>query len=343
MAADLGTERPGIGIRLRRDHDRQHAAGKARSTFGRTAAAAPGQTAGEQIDHEPERAAFMTAGGTAERHQIARRIGVQLVGIGGRPALGVEQTVGRDRHALVARHPDLALGGRRGGEIQHDGIAAGYGNTHGDRIGGAPAGATALGHDPQGNADRVDEVQRGEARGSRHLGPVAKAPEMGRVAQRRQRDAVPHGLVDRRLHRLLADDLPIPELSVEHGDGIGLADHLGFLVGHDRAVLHLPDVLRHPDHAVRVVPGQVGIDQTRRDLSGFFSRRARRCEDGCRELPQPVCRNLHLPPPCIAPPVSAGARPLYRLERGRESAAEGGAARSVGIDLEHRGENLRGF
>jgi hypothetical protein len=38
---------------------------------------------------------------------------------------------------------------------------------------------------------------------------------MRRAAQRRERDPMAPGLVDRRLHRLLADDLAVAEMTVE--------------------------------------------------------------------------------------------------------------------------------
>ena len=98
------------------------------------------------------------------------------------------------------------------------------------------------------------------------------------------------GLVDRGLDRLLADDLTVAEVAIEHRHGVGLADHLGAPVGHDRAVLHLADVLRHADHAMRIVAGQIGVDQTGGDLPGLLRRRARRRQYGRRELSKPIRR-----------------------------------------------------
>ena len=104
------------------------------------------------------------------------------------------------------------------------------------------------------------------------------------------------GLVDRRLHRLLADDLAVAEVAVEHGDDLGLAHHLGVLVGHDRAVATCPTYC-----GTRITPWNRGRRDWRRpaarDLLGLCCRRARGLEDGCRELPQSVRRDLAPPFP----------------------------------------------
>jgi hypothetical protein len=89
---------------------------------------------------------------------------------------------------------------------------------------------------------------------------------------------------------------------VEHGHRLGLAYHVSLLVGRDRAVLHLRDVLRYADHAMGVVPGQVGVDQTRRDLPGLVCRRAGGGKNRRRELTESVRCDLH----CMLSLASSG-------------------------------------
>jgi hypothetical protein len=133
------------------------------------------------------------------------------------------------------------------------------------------------------------------------------------VTQGRHADAVPARFVDRSLHRLLPDDLAVAEVAIEHRDRLGLPHHLGGLVGHDCAVPHLSDVLRHADHAMRVVAGEIGADQLLRHLVGLVRGRAGGRENGGRERTESVCRDLHGGSPVQS--VGSGARRTSSLPK----------------------------
>ena len=104
------------------------------------------------------------------------------------------------------------------------------------------------------------------------------------------------GLVDRRLDRLLAEDLAIAAVAVEDRHDLGLLHHLGAAVGDDLPGADLVDVLRHADHAVGVVAGEIGAHQLARDLAGLLLGRACRRQDRLRDPLERRRVDLHQTP-----------------------------------------------
>ena len=86
-------------------------------------------------------------------------------------------------------------------------------------------------------------------------------------------------LVDPQLRGLFADGLAESVLPVNHGDGIVLEHDLDVLVCQHLAGADPVDVVRDPNHAVRVVADQVGFGQVVADALGFAGVGARGGED----------------------------------------------------------------
>ena len=81
------------------------------------------------------------------------------------------------------------------------------------------------------------------------------------VADREQRDAGLRGPSHAELHRLVADHLAIAALALDHQDGTLLAHDLEMAVGDQSALGEGLDVERQEADAVRIVAGQVGLDE----------------------------------------------------------------------------------
>ena len=82
--------------------------------------------------------------------------------------------------------------------------------------------------------------------------------------------------------RLRRDGLPVAELAVDHRQRRRIDHDFDGLVGNDRAHLLPSDIDRHPDHAVAVMPGEIGGREIGRDAPGFLGRGIR----NGRKLPQ---------------------------------------------------------
>ncbi len=112
-------------------------------------------------------------------------------------------------------------------------------------------------------------MQRNQAGSCGLFSPCADAAQMMRIAERDDAAAVLQRARDPELHRLAADDLakaraavePQQRASIEHGPHV--------LVRHQAALSIRLDVARQHADAMRVMTGEVGLDQVAGDRFDF--------------------------------------------------------------------------
>ena len=104
-------------------------------------------------------------------------------------------------------------------------------------------------------------MRRDEAFGRRHLGEIADATDMGRVAQRDRGQTHRLAFLDADHDRLRSDRLAEAELPVDDGDDGRVRDDLDALVAHRLGFLEPAQIDGHADHAMAVVPGKIGADE----------------------------------------------------------------------------------
>ncbi len=95
---------------------------------------------------------------------------------------------------------------------------------------------------------------------------------MAAIAHRDGADAAGARQLDRQSHRAVGNDLAKSAAAIDDGRGRGSLDHLHFLFGLQSPGIDQLDILRHAQHAVRIVPGQVGFDQVGGDERRMFTR-----------------------------------------------------------------------
>ena len=210
----------------------------------------------------------------AEGHEGAA---VVVVGrIVRRPAVRIDDGGHGQLLAAGDRDAELAFGqlGRR--EVDEDRLAARAGNGPGD-------GVRAEGAHPRaGRGDRrigVAERVADEPGGGDRLDVLADAPEMPTSIDHDDADAVgarqAHGGLRRQLRSELAPAAPAVDPShgaaLEYDCGLGCRIHF--------AALGELDIGRQAQHAVRVVTGDVGLDERPRDHFRALRRRAGRGEN----------------------------------------------------------------
>ena len=200
-------------------------------------------------------------------------------------AVLVDQRPLRQFLAAAACHQHLAFGDDRGGEIEHDRVLSVA--RYADAIG---RGRQPL-LDPakrrhQQRARGVDEMDRDQPLGRGHFRPVADPADMSGIAQRDRGKAGLLAFLDADPDRLRPDGLSVAEFAVDHRQRRRIDHQLDGLVGNDRAHLLPPDIDRHADHAVAVMPGEIGCGEIGRDAPGFFGRRIRMAENLRNEVDQ---------------------------------------------------------
>ena len=117
-----------------------------------------------------------------------------------------------------------------------------------------------------------------------HFGPGSDAPEVMRVAQRQDAAAVLLRPGDPDLHCLMADHLAEAGLAIEAERGTAVEADLGMHIRLQPALTEGVGIARQHADPVRVVPGQVGLQQVLRDeldLCGLASEPAHHLADGC--------------------------------------------------------------
>ncbi len=91
--------------------------------------------------------------------------------------------------------------------------------------------------------------------------PSPDAAEMPGVAQGHRAESRSLHFGGRQVHGLARDHLSIPEPAVDERMALRLAHDRRMPVGEHHAARTPVDVLGHPDDAMGIVPGEVGIDK----------------------------------------------------------------------------------
>ena len=141
----------------------------------------------------------------------------------------------------------------------------------------------------------VHHVDGRAVRLRRALRPVPDASQVARVPERGDRHPMPACLLDPEVHGLLADRLSEPVAAVDDRDHLGLALDPDALPRHDLAGLHPLQVAAGAEHAVRVVPAQVGAGEPPRDAPGLHGVAAGTLEDRSDEALHGRCVDVDLP------------------------------------------------
>ena len=108
-------------------------------------------------------------------------------------------------------------------------------------------------------------MQRNLTRIGGHLGPIAEPAQVTAIAQADHRDAFFGGLFDTELRRVFADHLTETAIAIDDRERAGIEHHRRRLIGLQPAGAHPFEIFTDADHAVRVVPDEIGVDQTPRD------------------------------------------------------------------------------
>ena len=109
--------------------------------------------------------------------------------------------------------------------------------------------------------DHIDKVQRHQARCGHLLGPGADAAQVMGIAQCHDATALGLGAGYAQCHGLLADHLAKALLAVQAQHGPGVQQHADLCVGPQAPLQVGVGIARQHADAVRVMPGQVGLDQ----------------------------------------------------------------------------------
>ena len=142
-------------------------------------------------------------------------------------------------------------------------------NARGDRVGREPALGSPVGGHEDPAAARVHEVERDLALAAGHLGPVADPAQVARVPQRHHRHAELRALVHG--ERTASSPITWPKPNRPSSTAI---TSFSKTISSVWLATSLPgaeplDVPGTPDHPVRVVPDEVGLDQVVGDPLGL--------------------------------------------------------------------------
>ena len=133
-------------------------------------------------------------------------------------------------------------------------------------------------------------MHRYQSFGHRHLGPLADATEMMRIAERHDARSEALGTLDRHLHRLAADHLAVALAAVNREQRSSIDRDLRTLVRREPALEHGVDIARDHADAVRVVPEQICSHQ----VLGHQARLCRLAAAGGNDRLDGACQRLGL-------------------------------------------------
>ena len=137
-------------------------------------------------------------------------------------------------------------------------------------------------------ADDVDVVQGDEAGGRTLLRPGADAAEMMRALERDERHAMLARPRDANGHGLASQHLADADPAVEHHDRAPVADDANATAQFEPPLAHRRHIVRQHADAVRVMAGQVGVDEVAGDGGGLFGVAAGAAANGLRKGAQPI-------------------------------------------------------
>ena len=136
-------------------------------------------------------------------------------------------------------------------------------------------------------------MDRNHARRRRALRPFADPPDMAGIAQRDRGKPRRLRFRDANVDGLRRDDLAEAVAAVEHGDDRRIDQARDRLIGHCVARAHPVDIARHAQHAVAVVPGEIGFDQRGGDGARLLGPAADALENFGAEVGQRAGRNMY--------------------------------------------------
>ena len=194
----------------------------------------------------------------ADREQ--RAAVVEILRLDRRASALVDDPALRHLLALVERDHQLAFGDRRRRDVEDRGIGAGERHADRERIGGEPAVAAAERRDAH-RARRVEKMQRHLARGGGDLGPVAETSEVTAVAQTDHRDAGLRRFRDAEAGCELAHHLAEAAIAVDDRERVAVEHDRRRRIGLEPARAHPFEVFADAQHAVRIVPDKIGVDE----------------------------------------------------------------------------------
>src|SRR5205814_941693 len=100
--------------------------------------------------------------------------------------------------------------------------------------------------------------------------------------------------LDAKLSRVLANHLSESAIAVDDREHIGIEHQRRRLIGLQPSGAHPFEILADANHAVRVVPDEIGIDEPARDRMRFLDAAARGVHDRCDKFGEPRRRyNFH--------------------------------------------------
>src|SRR5450759_2485435 len=255
-SARLALERRHIGDRLRIEDDGEHAVQHALFARGRPAGKPGGERAAEQLACNGHPVALVLA----ERKDRTQRFDHRISRIVAVLALVVDDASERKLVTFVVRDARLALRDHAGSEVEQNRIASRQRNADSERIGDEAPVAAAERRDDR-TRDDVDEMDRHEALGYRHLRPGADAAQMVCVSQRHDAAAEFLRALDAERHRLVADNLAKSCLAVDAQQRAAVHQHFDVRVCLQPALDPGFGVAREHADAVRIVAAEVGLDQ----------------------------------------------------------------------------------
>ena len=237
------------------------------------------QDAAEHLHDQPERRALVRAG----RQEPGARRPVEALRVGHGPAGGVDRPAVRQGLLAVPLHADLPLGDDARRHVHGDRDAAARArNRHREGIRGQAPARAPVGDDRRGGRrvgpDEPDEPPLG---GELHV--IRQAADVVRAPHADGREALARGLLKGHIRGAARDDLPQAEVPVDDRGGGSLVEHLDRRPG---VRVPLPDgahVLRHPDHAMRVVAAEIGAHEEPGDPGGVAVGHPESGEDAGRE------------------------------------------------------------
>ena len=116
----------------------------------------------------------------------------------------------------------------------------------------------------------VDEEDGDEPLLGGDLGVVADAADVTALADGDDADSGAACFADGEIEGFEADDLAKAPAAFDDGEGVGLVHDGDVLADGDVAGLHPVDVFGDTEDAVRVVAGEVGVDEVLGDDAGFI-------------------------------------------------------------------------
>ena len=144
---------------------------------------------------------------------------------------------------------------------------------------------------------------------------MADAPDVVRIGEADDADAVLFRPLDAEIHRLLGNDLTVADLAIDHDHGAIILDDLCMMVTDAAAGGGVLDISRHHADAVAVVAVEVGQHQMVCDQPGLPVRTAIGPADRHGEGVQPIGRDPDFSYSLPVRHAQYSRQPLMRGER----------------------------